>query len=45
MGCGVDVAVAGLQRAGDDLLGLLGRDLEHAKPELGDRQRFKTGSC
>ena len=32
----VEVAVAGTQRAGDDLLGLLWRDLEDAEAELGD---------
>ena len=35
-GGGVDVAVAGRERFLDHLLGLLGRDLEDAEPELGD---------
>ena len=35
-GGGVDVAVAGEQRAGRDVRGVLGRDLEDAEPELRD---------
>ncbi len=33
---GVEVAVAGLERAGDDLLGFLRRHLKDAEAELGD---------
>src|SRR5690606_34348446 len=35
-GGGVDVAVADLEGVGDDALGLVGVDLEHPEPELGD---------
>ena len=35
-GGGVDVAVAGVKRLLDDPLGVLGRDLEDAEPELGN---------
>jgi hypothetical protein len=35
-GRGVDVAVSGLQRAGDHVGGLLGRHLEDPEAELGD---------
>ncbi len=44
-GGGVDVAVADVERPLDHLLGVLGRDLEDAEPELGDLDAVVEGEA